>query len=231
MPSHEPGSRDPEEHVLSSSTILPSRGQESKPGGGFVEFLKELPILIIVAFGLAILIKTFLFQAFFIPSGSMENTLQEGDRVFVSKLSYKLGEPRRGDVVVFVSPNAPETREDRGAIGNFFRSLREGLGLATPELDLIKRIVGVSGDSVEIRDGLLHVNGEAVSEPYMKEQGVMADFSPVEVGDDEIFVMGDNRANSQDSRFFGTVEETAIVGRAFVKVWPAGRFGLLRRLQ
>lgn len=203
--------------------------ERSSPGQGIVDFLKELPVLIIVAFGLAILIKTFLLQAFFIPSGSMEDTLQQGDRVFVSKLSYRWGDPQRGDIIVFVSPNAPE-REDRGPVGNFFRSLREGLGLATPELDLIKRVVAVEGEVVQGKEGILYVNGDPVEEPYLKEQGVIGDFGPVDVEDGEVFMMGDNRANSQDSRFFGPVEESAIVGRAFIRIWPASRMGILRRL-
>jgi signal peptidase I len=215
--------------------ILPETVEEEAPEeadeeqrDGFVEFLKELPVLIVVAFGLALLIKTFLIQAFFIPSGSMEPTLQEGDRVFVSKLSYRFGEPERGDVVVFVSPTGPiGSDEGRGPVGRFFDWLREGMGLKSSETDFIKRVVAIEGQSVEGRGGDVFVDGERLEEPYVKQSAPIADFGPVEVGTDEIFVMGDFRTNSTDSRDFGAVEESTIVGRAWVLIWPPDRISLL----
>lgn len=193
----------------------------------FVDFLKELPILIVVAFAIALLIKTFLFQAFFIPSGSMENTLLVNDRVLVCKISpvFKCKQPKRTDVVVFVAPEG--TREPvpkRGLIGAFWNSLMEGLGLRTPENDFIKRVIALEGQTIEIRGGHVFVDGKQTVEPYLHDQAPLPDFGPLTVPKGKIFVMGDNRFNSQDSRSFGPIPRTSIVGRAFVLIWPPDRW-------
>jgi signal peptidase I len=151
----------------------------------------------------AFLIKTFLLQAFYIPSPSMTPTLQVDDRVLVNKLSYDLHGVHRGDIVVFRSP-------------------QEG-----PEKDLIKRVVGLPGDTVEGRDGHVVVNGKELDESYLPEGVVTAPFEPVTIHPGHYWVMGDNRPNSSDSRVFGQIPESRIIGRAFVKVWPLGSFGLL----
>lgn len=197
----------------------------------FLDFLKELPVLIVVAFGIALLIKTFLIQAFYIPSVSMEPTLLEDDRVLVSKLSYKLGDPAYGDVVVFRSATQPTIpKEDRGAVGNFIQSAKEALGLASSEYDLIKRVIATEGQTVEVKQGAVHVNGKKLKEPYRKDpESALPDFGPKKVAKDEVFVMGDNRFNSTDSRVFGAIEESAIVGRAFVLIWPIDRIDWMSR--
>jgi signal peptidase I len=179
----------------------------------------ELPILVVLALALAFLIKTFLVQAFFIPSGSMIPTLEIGDRVLVEKVSYRVWEPERGDVIVFRRPGVQERR----GVGPAVRSFLEGLGLVQPdeEIDLIKRIMGLPEETVEIRDGILHVDGVAMEEPYaiLDER----DFPAQEVPAGEYFMLGDNRANSDDSRYgLGTVPQENIVGRAFVILWPPG---------
>lgn len=191
----------------------------------FLDFLKELPILIVVAFGIALLIKTFIVQAFFIPSASMEDTLQIKDRVLVSKLSYRLGDVERGDVVVFVSPlDSPTPEADRGPVGNFIQSLSEGLGLRSSERDFIKRVVGVGGDTVEVKEGSVFVNGEKAEEPFVKDPSApLGDHAPVKIKTGELFVMGDNRLHSQDSRSFGPIKESSVVGRAFILIWPLNR--------
>jgi len=194
----------------------------------FIDFLKELPVLIVVAFGIALLIKTFLLQAFYIPSASMENTLVEDDRVLVAKFLYKVSDPKREDVVVFISPlqgQVPET--DHGPIGNFFNGLSESLGLRSTETDFIKRVIGTEGETVQVKEGAVFVDGKKLTEPYRKDQAPMPDFGPVKVPKDKIFVMGDNRFNSQDSRVFGPIPESSVIGRSFVLVWPPGRFDLM----
>lgn len=190
-------------------------------------FWREIPFLIAIALILAFLIKAFLFQAFRIPSGSMEPTLMPGDRVLVSKLSYRFGEVERGDVIVFQNPSGVVRR---GPVSAFLHSIGEIVGLGqTSDEDLIKRVIGLPGDTIEIRDRTTHVNGEPLHEPYLtreaRELG-MQDFGPVTVPDGAYFVMGDNRARSLDSRFgLGMVPEDKVIGRAVVIIWPPSDVG------
>lgn len=184
-------------------------------------FLKELPFLIVGALIVAVLVKSFLIQVFWIPSGSMEETLQIGDRVIVNKLAYRIGEPGRGDVVVF----EPETFESESIVTKVSRNLLESVGLRTPESDLIKRVIGLPGETVEIKDGEIYINGAPLSEPYLAPGVRMNDFGPERVPDDGYFVMGDNRGSSRDSRVFGAIEGSRIVGRAFSVVWPPDHWG------
>lgn len=201
-----------------SEEVVPERKE------GFVDLLKELPVLIIVAFGIALLIKTFILQAFFIPSGSMENTLLIGDRVLVSKFIYRFAEPKYKDIVVFTSPLGGSQQEvDEGPIGNFFRDAAEGLGLRSSETDFIKRVIATEGQTVEVKEGTVFVNNKKLTEPYIHDTAPMPNFGPVTVDKNTVFVMGDNRSNSQDSRVFGAIPESSIVGRAFVLIWPLDR--------
>jgi signal peptidase I len=208
--------------------VLPRASEEK--GGGLLALLKELPLLVLVAFGIALLIKTFIVQAFFIPSQSMQPTLEVGDRVLVSKFSYRLSDPRPGDVVVFVSPTgnaAPSP--DPSPLRRFLRSVAAGLGLRSSERDFIKRVIAVEGDTIQVKEGAVHVNGQRRNEPYLLEGTPMPDFGPFKVPASSIFVMGDNRNNSQDSRVFGAIRESRIIGRAFILIWPPGRLDLLGR--
>jgi signal peptidase I len=186
-------------------------------------FWRELPFLILVALLLAVLIKTFVVQAFFIPSGSMLETLQIDDRVLVSKLSYVWGDPERGDVIVFDDPRG-EPGESESLSGKVWRNLAESIGVRTPQSEFIKRVIGVGGDTVEGRGGIVYVNGAATAEPYLPRYAVTDDFGPTVVPPGELFVMGDNRGDSIDSRSFGPISEGDVVGRAFVVMWPATRW-------
>lgn len=194
--------------------------------GGPLAFLRELPALLLIAFILALLIKSFLVQAFYIPSESMVPTLQVGDRVLVNKLTYRFHPPGRGDVIVFEDPNAPPVR--RGPISGFVHWVTDGLGLTTsPDKDFIKRVIGLPGDSIEIRRGRVYLNGKILApEPYLSP---IADVSccPGQswtVPKGELFVMGDNRTNSSDSRTsLGYIPISKVVGRAFVIIWPPSR--------
>lgn len=197
-------------------------------------FWRELPILLVIALGLALLIKTFLVQAFFIPSGSMEDTLHVGDRVLVSKLTYRLGEPQRGDVVVFsgVDSWTPEVdvAEETNPVVRGVRWLAGTFGFATPnEKDFIKRVIGVPGDVVACCDdqGRITVNGAPLDEDYLfpGDTPSMEEFS-VTVPEGRLWVMGDHRSQSSDSRYHtgdpggGTIPVDHVVGRAFAVVWP-----------
>ncbi|GGV33430.1 signal peptidase I [Kitasatospora herbaricolor] len=207
-------------------------------------FWKELPILIGIALILALVIKTFFVQAFSIPSESMQNTLQVGDRVLVDKLTPWFGaEPERGEVVVFHDPGGWLNDEPAQQSNNsFVRGLQDvlsfvGLMPSANEKDLIKRVIAVGGDTVECEgEGPVKVNGIALDEPYIFPGNTPCgtkQFGPVHVPEGRIWVMGDHRADSLDSRYHmdqpggGTVPVGDVVGRAFVVAWPLDRWATL----
>ncbi len=161
-----------------------------------IELLKNL----IVAGALAFLIITFVVQAFYIPSSSMETTLMVGDRIFVNKFIYRFQEPARGELVVFNYPRDPARR-------------------------FIKRIVGMGGEELAIRAGNLYIDGELLEEDYLPEQDYRGNFGPVDIPEGHYFVLGDNRYNSEDSRHWGPLSRDKIVGRAFLIFWPPSRLG------
>jgi signal peptidase I len=165
----------------------------------------------VIAGGIAIalLVEAFLIQAFWIPSPSMEPTLDVGDRVLVNKLSYKFHDVRRGDVVVFERPPGASTGEN-------------------DEIkDLIKRVIAIGGDTIEAREGNVYVNGEPIEENYLEPGTPTGNLPLTEIPAGHVFVMGDNRTNSEDSRVFGPIDEDAIVGRAFIRVLPITDIGWL----
>jgi signal peptidase I len=177
---------------------------------------------------LTVLVKGFLIQAFYIPSRSMEPTLDVGDRVVVNRLAYRLGDPGYGQVVVFLRRTGAEQPEPGGPLSWVRRAVAQGLGGTPPgSEDLIKRVVGLPGDVLEGRDGRLWRNGAPVAEPYLRAGTVTADFKPRRVKAGHVFVMGDNREDSADSRVFGPVPRSALVGRAVVTVWPVQHAGRL----
>lgn len=161
----------------------------------------------------------------------MEPTLKVGDRVLVEKLSYLFGEPGRGDVVVFerILPGftgSDEGEKDESVFGDIANAFRELFGFPTgTEQDYIKRVIGVGGDTVEGREGEVMVNGEFIDEPYLPDDLQTTPFLPIEVPEGMIFVMGDNRSNSDDSRGFGPVPADSVIGRAFALIWPLSDFG------
>lgn len=177
----------------------------------------EWGLVITGALVMALLVKAFLFQAYYIPSPSMEPTLSEGDRIVVNKLSYRLHNVNRGDLVVFKAP--------------------DGTGGVD---DLIKRVIGLPGELLRVVDGRILINDGMLLEPYLALQDSTASWSTpsncanlpgdvdgCRIPPDHVFVMGDHRANSRDSRFFGVIPEDSIRGRAFLRIWPLGE---MRRL-
>ncbi|MFK4270997.1 signal peptidase I [Streptomyces milbemycinicus] len=206
-------------------------------------FWRELPILVGIALLLALLIKTFLVQAFSIPSDSMQNTLQRGDRVLVDKLTPWFGaEPERGEVVVFHDPGGwlGETQQsDSGPLAKGVQRVLSFIGLmpSAEEKDLIKRVIAVGGDTVECqKGGPVKVNGKALDEKnYIFPGNTPCDdkpFGPIKVPKGRIWVMGDHRQDSLDSRYHqnldnGTVSVDKVVGRAIVVAWPIDRWSTL----
>ena len=189
--------------------------------------LRELVVLVVTALVIAVVVKSFVAQAFFIPSGSMLPQLQIDDRVVVSKISYRLHEPRRGDIVVFDAPGG-KPKDDRPLPARFVRSIIQSIGLAAPSTDeYIKRVVALPGERVEAHDGKVLVDGLELVEPYLPVGTRTSDFTAVVVPPETVWVMGDNRSNSADSRIFGPVPESTVVGRAFARVWPLNHTSFL----
>ncbi|MCM2576624.1 signal peptidase I [Streptomyces meridianus] len=236
--------------LLEPPVVPPSGGPGSDEEGNDVRgqrkqrsFWKELPILVGIALLLALLIKTFLLQAFSIPSDSMQDTLQRGDRVLVDKLTPWFGsEPERGEVVVFHDPGGwlGETPAvDSGPVAEGVQKVLSFIGLmpSAEEKDLIKRVIAIGGDTVECKgNGPVKVNGKALEEPYLYPGNTPCGdkpFGPLTVPEGRIWVMGDHRQNSLDSRWHqdlpgnGTVSTDEVVGRAVVVAWPVNRWSAL----
>jgi signal peptidase I len=214
-----------------------------------IAVVRELPILILIAFILALLMKTFLVQAFYIPSESMEPTLHgcvgcNGDRVLVNKVAWRFRQPVRGEIVVFIAQHDAAHRSFLSRVRSF---LTEGLGVTTPkETDFIKRIIGLPGEIVQVTPKGVYitpVHGKKFKliEPYIANPSTNGALVPCgasscpqgpsypakKIPAGSYFVMGDNRENSQDSRFRGPIKRSDFVGKAFVKIWPLGRIGLV----
>lgn len=207
--------------------------------------VREIAIVAVLAIALSLVVKTWLAQAFYIPSGSMEDTLSVGDRVIVNKLVPGAVPLQRGDIVVFEDPGnwlPPTTPADHGPLLNALERGLEFVGLmpSSAEDHLIKRVIGLPGDHVKCctTDGKLQVNGVAIEEPYVKPGDVPSSMSfDITVPAGRIWVMGDHRSNSEDSRFHdpdgngrgGSVPVADVTGRAFVIVWPLGHAEWLGR--
>jgi len=170
----------------------------------------EWLIVIVVAVLVSLLIRTYVFQTFFIPSGSMEPTLNIGDRIIVNKLSVELGTVHVGDILVFKAPKAVAT--DCG----------------DTVADLVKRVIGVPGDTLYSKGNTIYVNNEPLKQPWthVADIGVKT-IKPTYVTKNHYFMMGDNEPNSCDSRYWGLIPRSAVIGKAFVRIWPLSRLGFL----
>jgi signal peptidase I len=220
-----------------------SGGTEPKKGS----LLRELPVLLLIAFVLALVVKTFFVQAFFIPSGSMEKTLHgcpgcTGDRVLVNKVPYWFGSPSPGDIVVFKGPDtwAPEVSvaPPSNPVSGALLWLGRAVGVAPPsEDDFVKRVIATAGQTVECCDaqGRVQVDGKPLTEPYIYENTPLQSrpFGKVTVPAGRLWVMGDHRSASADSRehvndkYSGTIGVSDVIGKAAMIVWPINRFGFL----
>lgn len=237
-PAHDaPGAGEPG-NGAGSDGGRDGQGAGGAPSGGGRRqrsFLVELPVLVLIAFVLALLLKTFVVQAFYIPSESMLPTLAVGDRVLVNKLVHDVRDPERGEVVVFThDDDVPGAAAAEGLLDQILDTIAGGFGASSgTEKDFIKRIIGLPGETIEMRDGVVLVDGEPIAEAPEAEGGYLSrpdvvDFGPTEIPEGEYFMMGDNRPNSSDSRsLIETVPEEDLVGRAFVVIWPPGRLSTL----
>lgn len=184
-----------EECDISMADNLPEKKKKSPAR----EVLESIAIAVV----LAVLIRMFIIQPFYIPSGSMEPNLQINDRIIVSKFTYHFWQPRRGDIVVFKYP-------------------------LDPSRDFVKRLIAFGGETVAIRDGRLYINGRLQPEPYLPVGLRTADFGPVKVPPGHYWMMGDNRNNSDDSRIWGPLPKENVVGKAVFIYWPLGHIKVLQ---
>ena len=183
-------------------------------------------MLVVIALGGTLLLKNTVAQAFSIPSESMTPQLLVGDRVAVSRLAYDLHDPRRGDIIVFREPGAevPDDPFLQGMVDDVLQTI----GLRKPhETELIKRVIGLPGERIQGRDGHVFIDGHRLVEPYLPRREVTDDFGPVRVRPEHLYVLGDNRDNSADSRVIGQVPYENIIGRAIARVWPPQRIAFL----
>lgn len=183
-----------------ADSTTPPEDPRAEAEESFLRWLGELVVLVAVAFILAMGIKTFVVQPFVIPSTSMVPTLEVGDRVLVNKFIYRFEQPKRGDVVVFTSPD------------------NDGM-------DLIKRVIAVGGQTVELRNGTVFVDDRPLKEPYVNPliKDTYTSNEPTKVPAGYVWLMGDNRTNSRDSRYFGPQPVAHLLGKAFCIYWPIGR--------
>ncbi len=182
-----------------------------KPVTGAAKFIFEILVVVVAALALSFVVRTFIVEVYEVPSGSMESTIEIGDRILSERISYHFNEPAKGDIVTFASPT------------------EEGV-------TLVKRVIATAGDVVDIANGNLYINGELQNESYTlgKPTYELASGSngkkisyPYAVPEGEVWVMGDNRTNSSDSRYFGSVPTSSITGRVFFRYWPFDRFGTM----
>ncbi len=159
---------------------------------------REILESIVIAVILALIIRTFAFEPFYIPSGSMEPTLQINDEILVNKFGHHIWEFQRGDILVFKYPE-------------------------NPEIDYVKRLIGLPGEKVELKDSKLYINDQEVAEDYLPEGLKFDDYGPVEVPEGHYLMLGDNRNNSEDSRYWGCLPEDNVIGKAMFIFWPLDR--------
>jgi signal peptidase I len=193
---HEQVGRDRERAAQSVQSQVARQGDKKS---GALRAIVEVVVIVAAAFVVAMLVQAFIVKPFTIHQVSMQPTLLEGDRILLNRLSYHFRDPENGDIVVLHSP-------------------------VTEGEDLVKRVVAVAGDRVAISDGSLYVNGERRDEPYLMEQDFGGEMEETLIPEGMVFVMGDNRNNSGDSRYFGPVDNESIIGCAFCVYWPIGRW-------
>jgi signal peptidase I len=178
----------------------PEKQSVQKPENPWVEGFKTIGLSVFLAIG----IRSFVAEARYIPSGSMEPTLQINDRLIIDKISYNFRQPQRGDIVVFSPTDALKQQNFKDAF--------------------IKRVIGLPGETVEVKGGRVYVNDQALREQYIEEEPEYS-YGPVTVPEDNYLVLGDNRNNSYDSHYWGFVPRDKIIGRAIVRFWPLNRVG------
>jgi len=193
--------------------------EKASPKKGIIRDWTET---IIVALVLALIIRAFVIQVFFIPSGSMIPTLDIGDRLIVNKFIYKFHQPQRFDIMVFEYPYNKLSDGHNMTM----ESLKKWVGLPNDLKDFIKRVIGLPGETIQVKDGQVYINGKLLGEKHLLNRDV-SDFGPYKIPDDGYFMMGDNRGNSADSRVWGYMPKKYIAGPAVFRIWPLSRFGVI----
>jgi len=215
-----------------TSTVDPASGAERKSGGAW-SFVREIIIVLVCALVLSVVVRTFFVQAFFVPSASMENTLQIDDRILASKITTSISGVKRGEIIVFKDPGGwlPKTKRDVSPVSSALEFV--GLLPSSAGDDLVKRAIALGGDRIMCCDANRQIvlNGVALDEPYIKPgRGTDQVAFDIVVPQDSVFVMGDNRGSSADSRYHlnqndGGIPVSNVVGRVVLKVWPLDQFG------
>ena len=190
--------------------------------------IRETVEVLVTAFLLAMFIRAFFIQAFYIPSSSMEPTLKIGDRLFVARFIYWFVKPERGNIIVFRYPGSPEK-------SYFIRKIAPTVSILTfgrldldPHKDYIKRVIAKEGETVRIEGGAVYVNGQPLEEPYIKEKMWQEEYGPLKVPSRCLFMLGDNRNKSKDSRYWGFLPLEKVEGKALFIFWPPWRIRIIK---
>lgn len=219
--------------------VAPGDGGNERPkkseGGGrggvtLWQTFREIVVILLIAAAVAVMIQSFLLKAFIIPSSSMSPTVQVGDRVMVDRVTYFLRKPRRGDIIVFrFPPTSPRATNTTNPLYWPFEQIGETLHLAhrTGGSPYVKRVVATEGQTIEIRKGDVYVDGKKIEEGYRVPDS--SDMAQTKIPEGNLFAMGDNRPNSRDSRFWGTVPYRSIIGKVFLIWWPPSHFGVPKK--
>lgn len=197
--------------------------------GKVLREILEWIIVFATAFILVALLNTAVFATTQVRQTSMQDTLMEGQHLFIEKLGYTFGDPTRGDIIVYIEDELPERYFDRVKI--FFTDVSDVFKPieGKTNIRLVKRVIGVPGDEVDIRDGKVYLNGTQLDEAYAKGETYQREFSfPIKVPEGKYIVLGDNREVSKDSRTFGLIDRRQVEGRATFRFWPINKIGVLR---
>lgn len=193
-------------------------------------FLKELRgwgFSIIGAFIILLICNTKVFASVRVQQSSMENTLLAGQKLIMDKISYNFSQPKRGDIIIFLEFKHKSSVKDEISI--FLTDFENVLNLSTGNDRLVKRVIGVPGDTIDIKDGHVFVNNEMLEENYIKGETLKRETTfPIKVPEGKLFVLGDNRAVSRDSRNFGLVDSDQVEGKAVFRVWPYNKLGTVK---
>lgn len=210
----------------SESHPVRSNGDPPQRRATFWEALREVLVILLIAAIVAVLIQSFFLKAYVIPSSSMSPTLQIGDRVMVDRLTYYFRKPRTGDIIVFrYPPTSPQATNTTNLFYWPIEQIGETLHIThrTGSSPFVKRVIASEGQTLEIRKGQVYVNGKELKEEYKVPDSY--DMPPTKIPAGQLFVMGDNRPNSRDSRYWGYVPIRSVIGKVFLIWWPPSHFG------
>lgn len=193
----------------------------------FWRLVVDLLLILVLAVGATILLQSFVIKSFGVTSSSMSPTIEPGDKLMADRITFYFRKPRRGDIVLFrYPPTGPQSMNTTNLWYWPFEQIGETLHLAHRNTSppFVKRVVATEGETLHVKDGLLYINGKQVKEPYAVRDA--SNFGPVKVGPGMVYCFGDNRPDSNDSRYWGPVPVRSIIGRAVFRYWPFSRFGM-----